>query len=153
MKILITYFSATDTTKNIALKLSNILDANLFEIEPKEKYTDEDLDYYNKESRTTIEMQNKDYMPAIIDTKLDLSNYDKILIGFPIWWYTYPTIINTFLTKYDLSNKKIYVFATSGGTSIYNPFNHLKENYPSLNFISGKLLNRIDEDEIRDWIK
>jgi flavodoxin len=148
--ILVCYFSASGTTKNVALKVSEVLNADLFEIEPVIKYTDEDLDWTDKNSRTSIEMQDKSSRPNIKNKVLNIDNYDTIIIGFPVWWYTCPTIINTFIEENDLKNKKIYIFVTSGGSSFGGSLKDLKNTYPDLNFINGKRFNiNESEDEIK----
>ena len=152
-KTIVCYFSATGTTKKTSETLSKILESDLFEIEPKEKYTNEDLDWNNKNSRSTIEMENENTRPEIKEKIKNINEYDNIIIGFPIWWYQEPRIIDTFIEENDLNNKNIYVFATSGGSTIEKSLNHLKEKYSSLNFVSGKTLNQIDEEEIKNWIK
>ena len=153
MKGLITYFSASGVTKNTANNLANVLAYDVKEIEPGIKYTNDDLNWMNKESRSSKEMADKSSRPSIINN-IDVNDYDTVLIGFPIWWYTAPTIINTFIESINLENKKIYLFATSGGSSIDKALNDLKNTYPNLNIISAKLLNgKITEQEIIDWIK
>lgn len=152
-KVLICYFSATNTTKNVAQELFYIIDGNLFEIEPIKKYTSNDLDWLDEESRTTKESKTPSIRPEIVDKKIDLEEYDKIMIGFPIWWYKEPNIIDTFIEKYNFENKKIYIFCTSGGTDVTNAITSIKEKYPSLNIISGKTLNaNLNKDEIISWI-
>lgn len=136
MKTLITYFSASGTTKSIAEKLAKTIQGDLFEIEPKEKYTAADLDWTNKESRSSIEMNNN-IKPEILNKITNLNEYDKVVIAFPIWWYKEPTIIDKFLEENDLSNKSIYVFVTSGGSSIDSTYKSLLNTYPNLNFIKG----------------
>ena len=103
---LIVYFSASGTTKIVSEKLSNIIGADLFEIVPKEKYTNADLDWTNKESRSSVEMQDKNSRPEILNKLDNIDKYDTIILGFPVWWYTAPTIINTFIEDNDLTNKK-----------------------------------------------
>ena len=148
--ILVCYFSASGTTKNVALKVSEVLNAGLFEIEPVIKYTDEDLDWNDNNSRSSIEMQDKSSRPKIKNRVLNIDNYDTIIIGFPVWWYTCPTIINTFIEENDLKNKKIYIFVTSGGSSFGGSLKDLKNSYPDLNFINGKRFNiNESEDEIK----
>lgn len=152
-KVLISYFSASGTTKNVALKIADILKGNLFEIEPVDKYTSEDLDWSNKESRTTKEMEDKSSRPKIKNKVDNIEEYNKIIIGFPVWWYTAPTIINTFIEENDLTNKDIYIFVTSGGSSFGGSLKDLKNTYPELNFVSGKRLNsNVLEEEIKEWI-
>lgn len=151
-KTLIAYFSATGVTRNIAIKMSEILNSDIEEIEPKSIYTNEDLDWTKEDSRSSIEMKDIYNRPEL-KNNIDITNYDTIIIGFPIWWYKAPNIIKTFIENNDLSNKKIYIFATSGSSSIDSTLNDLKNNYPSLNIISGKRLNTINYDEVLDWVK
>ena len=115
-KKLVAFFSASGTTKKVAQMIAEEVKADLFEIEPKVPYTKLDLDWMNKKSRSSVEMSDKKYRPAIMKKEMDMSSYDEILLGFPIWWYVAPTIINTFLEAYDFSGKKIVLFATSGGS-------------------------------------
>ncbi|WP_304103966.1 flavodoxin [Methanobrevibacter ruminantium] len=115
MKTLVTYFSASGVTKRVAEKVANALDADIFEIAPETPYTAADLDYMDKTSRSTIEMNDKSFRPPIKET-IDVSEYDTILIGFPVWWYTAPTIINTFIESIDIAGKTAIAFCTSGGT-------------------------------------
>lgn len=152
-KKLICYFSATGTTKRKAEELSEILNAELFEIDPVEKYTSADLDWTNEESRTTLEKNDESIRPAIKNKVENIEEYSCIIIGFPVWWYKEPSIIDTFIEENDLTNKNVYVFVTSGGSTYEGSLNHLKEKYPNINFISGKTLNNINKDEIIDWIK
>ena len=128
MKKLVVYFSASGITKSIAEKISKEIDSDLFEIEPVEKYTNEDLDWTNKESRSSIEMSNLSFRPPVKNKVNNINDYDTVIIGFPIWWYTAPTIINTFIEENDLTNKSIYVFVTSGGSSYEKSFNDFKKN-------------------------
>lgn len=152
-KILIAYFSATNTTKNIAEKIKTIVNGDIFEIKPLIKYTNEDLNWMNPSSRSSLEMNDKESRPQISEKISNLNYYDNILIGFPIWWYTAPTIINSFIEENDLSNKKIYLFATSGGSSIDKSFEDLQNVYPNINFISGKRFNGNESSsEIMSWL-
>lgn len=109
-KKLVAFFSASGTTKKVAEMIAEEAKADLFEIEPKVPYTKADLDWMNKKSRSSVEMSDKKYRPAIMKKEMDMSSYDEILLGFPIWWYVAPTIINTFLEAYDFSGKKIVLF-------------------------------------------
>ena len=126
MSILVAYFSASGVTRNEAEKLSKKLGADLYEIRPTVPYTEADLDWTDRTSRSTIEMQDKSSRPEIVDDNAHIERYDTIYLGFPIWWYVAPTIINTFLEKYDFSNKKIILFATSGGSRWGETVNRLK---------------------------
>ena len=151
-KTLIAYFSASGTTKQVAERLANTVNGDLFEIEPKEKYTSEDLDWTNKQSRSSIEM-NQNIKPEILNKINNLEEYNKIVIGFPIWWYKEPTIIDKFLEENDMTNKNIYVFVTSGGSSIDSTYKSLQNNFPNLNFISGKRFTGNEtEEEYKSFI-
>lgn len=141
MSKLVAYFSASGVTEAKAKKLAKAIGADLYEIAPAVRYTNADLDWMNKKSRSSVEMNDKSFRPALAETGRDFSRYDDIYIGFPIWWYTAPTIINTFLEAYDFSGKKIVLFATSGGSSIDRAVRDLKKQYSGLNIITGKLLN------------
>ena len=151
-KVLVCYFSATGTTKIVAEKVAAAVSGDLFEILPKEKYTQEDLDWTNKQSRSSIEM-NQNIKPEIENKVSNLADYDTVCLGFPIWWYKEPTIIDKFLEENDMSGKKIYVFVTSGGSSVDSTYNSLKNNFSNLNFIDGKRFNGSkSENEYKSWI-
>ena len=153
-KILVTYFSATGETRFKANELARLLQADIEEIEPISKYTNDDLDWRNIHSRSSEEMNDQNSRPNIISPKLNPNNYDILFIGFPIWWYVEPRIIDTYLDKFDLKGIKIIPFATSGGSSISNSVKHLKTLYPNLNISDGILLNdEIDIDRINKIIK
>lgn len=128
-------------------------DANLHEIVPKVLYTKDDLNWMNKKSRSSIEMSDKSIRPEIADSNLDMASYDEIILGFPIWWYVAPTIINTFLEKYDLTGKKIVLFATSGGSGFGNTVKELQPSASGAEIVEGKLLNRANKQEIENWVK
>ena len=136
MKALVTYFSASGVTRNAAKQVADIIGADLFEITPEQLYTDADLDWRDKQSRSTIEMNDKSSRPAIKDGgKVEnLDQYDVVYVGFPIWWYTAPTIINTFIEANDFAGKTIVPFATSGGSSIDQACKDLKAAYPKYKF-------------------
>ena len=152
MKTLVAYFSASGVTKGAAQELAGIIGADLYEIVPEQLYTDADLDWRNKQSRSSIEMADKNSRPVIKDGgKIDLSKYDVVYVGFPIWWYTAPTIINTFLEVNDFTGKTIVPFATSGGSTIEKACKDLKATYTQYKFGEGKLLNRIDKSEVEKW--
>lgn len=152
-KSVICYFSATGTTKRIAKELSKILNGDLFEIEPVQKYTSEDLDWTNKQSRSTIEMEDENSRPEVKNKLENINDYKNVIIGFPVWWYKEPTIIDTFIEELDLTNKNVYVYVTSGGSTVAGSLKHMKEKYPNINFVSGKTLNRIDEEELKGWLE
>ncbi len=117
-KTLVAYFSASGVTARLAQKLAAVTDADLFEIVPETPYTAADLDWTNKASRSSVEMNDPTSRPAVASRAADLSRYDRIFVGFPIWWYTAPTIVNTFLEQYDLTGKTVVPFATSGMSPI-----------------------------------
>lgn len=150
MKKLVAYFSASGITKKVAMDLAKAKDADLFEIEPKEKYSKDDLNWSNKQSRSSIEMNNKSFRPEIVIKDFDVSLYDTIYVGFPIWWYTAPTIVNTFLETYKFKNAKIILFATSGGSRFCNSLNDLKKSIDSsCEIVEGKILNYYSFEELK----
>ena len=152
-KKLVAFFSASGTTKKVAQMIAEEVKADLFEIEPKIPYTRADLDWMNKKSRSSVEMSDKKYRPEIMKKKMDMSSYDEILLGFPIWWYVAPTIVNTFLEAYDFSGKKIVLFATSGGSGFGNTVKELQPSAPDAVITEGSLLNRGTKQEISEWVK
>lgn len=152
-KVLVSYFSASGITKNVAHKIVNAIQGDLFEIEPQDKYTSDDLNWKNPKSRSSIEMKDKKSKPKIIKKIEHLDDYQIILIGFPVWWDKAPTIINTFLEENDFKNKSIYIFVTSGGSSVEDSWKDLKENYRELNFIDAKKWNGTETiDEYQSWL-
>ena len=150
-KKLVAFFSASGTTKKVADMIAEEAKADLFEIEPKIPYTKADLDWMDKKSRSSVEMSDKKYRPEIIKKEMDMSSYDEILLGFPIWWYVAPTIINTFLETYDFSGKKIVLFATSGGSGF--TVKELQISALDAVITEGSLLNRGTKQEISEWVK
>lgn len=141
MKTLVAYFSASGVTANVAKLLAEAAGADLFEIKPAVPYTNADLNWMDKKSRSTVEMQDKRSRPAIAAPCSNLADYDTIFVGFPIWWYVAPTIINTFLESGDFSGKKIVLFATSGGSGFGKTVANLKDSAPGATIVEGKLLN------------
>ena len=153
-KKLICYFSATGTTRSVANKMAKVLNCDLFEIEPTIKYTDEDLDWTNDNSRSSIEAHDENLRPSIIKKIDNRDLYDTIFIGFPVWWYKEPNIIDTFIEENNLENKKVYVFVTSGSSTVEGSLENLRKKYSNINFVSGKRLDiYFDEDEILNWIR
>ena len=153
-KTIICYFSASGITKSIAEKLAFLVNADLFEIEPLDKYTIKDLDWQDKNSRSSLEMKSANTRPEIKDKLDNIQDYDTVFIGYPIWWDLAPRIINTFIENTNLENKKIYLFATSGGSGIDTSVINLRKEYPKINFISGKRLSaNINEEQISSWMK
>lgn len=152
-KILVAYFSATGTTARAARTVANISGGELYTITPEKPYTDADLNWNNKKSRSSVEMNNPKARPTLGGKKLDISNYDVIFIGYPIWWNLAPRIINTFIESQEWKGKIIIPFATSGSSSITNSVAQLKQSYPDFDWKEGKLLNRADENIIHTWIQ
>ena len=152
-KTLVAYFSASGVTKKTAEKLAEAAKADIYEIKPAVPYTKADLNWMDKKSRSSVEMGNKSFRPEIVKDDLDLSQYDTILVGFPIWWYVAPTIINTFLESYDFAGKKIVLFATSGGSGFGTTVKELKPSAPGAEIMEGKLLNRAADKDIDALIK
>lgn len=152
-KKLIAYFSASGVTADVAARLAKVAGADLFEIKPEVPYTAADLDWTNKKSRSTIEMNDPASRPAIKEKLANMSDYDVIFVGFPIWWYVAPTIINTFLESYDFAGKTIVPFATSGGSGMGKTVAVLEKVAPKANFKPGKLLNRDSEADMENWVR
>ena len=152
-KKLVAYFSASGTTRKIAEIIAQVAEADLYEIMPKQPYSKADLNWMDKKSRSSVEMSDKKFRPEISDIDVSVERYDEIILGFPIWWYIAPTIINTFLEKYDFSGKKIVLFATSGGSGFGNTVSELKPSAPDAEIVEGKVLNKATKQEIAEWIK
>lgn len=152
-KKLVAYFSASGITRNVAKMVAEAAGADLYEITPKEAYTKADLNWMDKKSRSSVEMADKKIRPEITDTDAKIAEYDEIFLGFPIWWYVAPTIINTFLEKYDFTGKKIVLFATSGGSGFGNTIKELQPSAPDAQFVEGKLLNHVNKKEIEELVK
>lgn len=151
---LVAYFSASGVTKKLAERISKIAGADLHEIVPKEIYTDEDLNWMNENSRSSIEMKNKSFRPEIANKINNIDDYDTIYVGFPIWWYVAPTIINTFLESYNLTGKTIIPFATSGESLMGNTNGELKNSCKGSVLKEGRRFDIKDSDEIiKNWIE
>lgn len=141
-KSLVAYFSASGTTAKVAKTLAKAAQADLYEIRPAIPYTQADLNWMDRKSRSSVEMQDKDFRPALADTDAGIADYDVIFLGFPIWWYVAPTIIHTFLESYDFSGKTIVLFATSGGSDFGQTVKSLKESVSSeTKILEGRLCN------------
>ncbi len=153
-KTLVAYFSASGVTKAVAERIAEVSGSDIYEIKPEIPYTQADLDWRDKTSRSSVEMQNPSSRPAIVDKAANIEQYDKIFIGFPIWWYVAPTIINTFLESYNFSGKTIILFATSGGSGFGKTAEKLKESVSvDTKIIEGKLLNgNLSKQDIKAWI-
>ena len=152
-KPLVVYFSATGTTKGKAEILAKVLGADLKEIVPAQRYTAADLDWHDKKSRSSVEMADKASRPAIAGTVANMSDYDTVFVGFPIWWYIAPTIVNTFLEAHDLAGKRIVPFFTSGGSGAGKTLDYLKSSAPKATFEPPKNLTHADESAIRAWLQ
>ena len=152
-KKLVVYFSCTGTTESAAQKLAQAVGADIYEIRPAKPYTSADLNWKNKSSRSSMEMNNPSSRPNLTGNVPDMAQYETVFIGFPIWWNLAPTIINTFIESYDFKGKTIVPFATSGGSGIENSEKALRESYPQIKWKSGKLLNgRVDKNSLTEWI-
>src|SRR5574344_2645642 len=151
-KTLVAFFSATGTTKGVAQMIANATGGDLYQIEPEEPYTSADLDWTNKRSRSSVEMQNLSSRPKIKGTVQHINDYDIIYLGFPIWWYTAPTIINTFIENHDFAGKTVIPFATSGSSDIDKSCKDLAKSYPNINWVKGKLLNGVSNDSLKNWV-
>lgn len=153
MNALVAYFSASGTTAKAAKVLSSAADADLYEIKPAVPYTRADLNWMDKRSRSSVEMNDKQSRPALADTDAPVAGHDVIFLGFPIWWYTAPTIINTFLESYDFTGKTIVLFATSGGSGLGKSAAGLRSSAPGAKILDGRLLNgRLTEGELKAWV-
>ncbi|MCI5911459.1 MAG: flavodoxin [Oscillospiraceae bacterium] len=154
-KKLVAYFSASGVTANAAKMVAEAAKADLFEIKPAVPYTKDDLNWMNKQSRSSVEMNDKNSRPEIAEKCENMSDYDTIYLGFPIWWYVAPTIINTFLESYDFSGKTIILFATSGGSGFGRTVDNLKNSVSDSAVIKeGKILNGIHSvSDIESWVK
>ena len=149
-KKLVAYFSASGTTRKVAEMIADYTRADLFEITPKIPYTKEDLDWMNKKSRSSVEMNDKKFRPEVLDADIDINGYDEIILGFPIWWYVAPTIVNTFLEKYNFSDKRIILFATSGGSGFGNTVRELQISAPDSVITEGKIFNNVTKQQIAE---
>ena len=150
--ILVAYFSASGVTAGVAKKLAEATGADTYEIKPAVPYTSADLNWSNSASRSSVEMKDKSSRPAIADKSADISGHDVIFLGFLIWWYVAPTIINTFLEAYDFSGKKIILFATSGGSGFGRAVEGLKPSAPSASIHEGKLFrSSVSLNELKSW--
>jgi len=144
--VLVAYFSATGVTKRKAMKLAKTLDADIYEIIPEVPYTKDDLNWMNSQSRSSKEMSDKSYRPEMAENELNIHNYDTIYLGFPIWWYVAPTIINTFLEKYDFAGKKIITFATSGGSGFGKTLDELRVSLPEATTVIQGVVVKTEDD-------
>ena len=151
-KKLVAYFSASGITRNVAKMVAEAAGADLYEITPKEAYTKADLNWMDKQARSTVEMNDPASRPKTTGTVENMEQYDTVIIGFPIWWYVAPTIINTFMESYDFAGKKIALFATSGGSGFGNTVKELQPSAPGAQFVEGRLLNHANKKEIEELV-
>lgn len=152
-KVLVAYFSATNTTEGVAEHIANGLNADLYEIVPEEPYTDADLDYNDNNSRTTIEMNDSDARPTIFGSVENMQQYDIVFIGYPIWWGEAPRIVSTFMENYDFSGKTLIPFCTSGGSGMGSSVANLQQLTSSAKWLDGQRLNGSDsQDTIMEWV-
>ena len=152
-KILVAVFSASGVTKRVGEEIARVAGADFYEIVPKEIYTSADLDWMNKKSRSSIEMNDPSARPEIKDKVADMASYDTVIVGFPIWWGVAPHIIDTFMESYDFSGKKIIPFCTSGGSGVGRSDIALhKDVSGDVKWTKGKQINRANEAEIRRWL-
>lgn len=152
-KTLVAYFSASGVTKKAAINLAEASEGDLYEIKPKVPYTKADLDWMDKQSRSTIEMNDKSIRPALADKDADIAKYDVIYICFPIWWYIAPTIINTFLESYDFTGKTIVLFATSGGSGFGNTAAELEASCKGAKISEGKIIKHNETvNDLKSWL-
>ena len=152
-KVLVAYFSTTGTTAKVAKQIADIAKADIYEIEPKVKYTKADLDWTDKKSRSTIEMNDPKSRPELANKDAPIAEHDTILLGFPIWWYKAPAIIKTFLEAYDFSGKKIILFATSGGSALGESIEELR---PCVSkdtvIVNGRTMNGKTIEALVEWV-
>ncbi|WP_031551462.1 flavodoxin [Oribacterium sp. FC2011] len=153
-KSLVAFFSASGVTKQVAVRLASSIGAELFEIEPEEKYTSADLNWQDKSSRSSIEMNDKNSRPEIASRIADISEYSNVFVGFPVWWYREPSIIDTFMESYNFSGKTVIPFCTSGGSGIGNSGENMKALAKEANVVSGRRFTRnVSEEELKKWVE
>lgn len=151
-KTLVAYFSASGITAKLAKNLAGAIGADLYEIQPKTPYTSADLNWNNAQSRSSVEMNDKSFRPAVASRLENMSQYDRVFVGFPIWWYVAPTIINTFLEQYDLTRKKVIPFATSGSSVMGDTNKELENSCKGAELADGKRFNsNLKADELKAW--
>ena len=152
-KKLVAYFSASGTTKEAAERLAKAAGADLFEIRPTIPYTSADLNWMDKESRSSVEMNDPDSRPEIAEAMPNMADYDTVFIGFPIWWYVAPHIIHTFLESCDFSGKTLVPFATSGGSGMGKTVDELRKLRPNADWKAGKLVNGVSDQALAAWAR
>ena len=150
-KVLVAYFSAGGVTAKLAKRLAEAIGADLHEIQPEVPYTNADLDWMNKKSRSSVEMSDPSSRPEIAEKIPHLADYDTVFLGFPIWGYVAPRIINTFVESYDFTGKTLVPFATSGGSGMGRTVDELRKLCPHANWKAGKMVNGISDKALADW--
>ena len=150
-KKLVAYFSASGTTKKVAERLAKAAGADLFEIRPAIPYTSADLNWMDKKSRSSVEMNDPDSRPEIAETMPNMADYNTVFIGFPIWWYVAPHIIHTFLESYDFTGKTLVPFATSGGSGMGRTVDELRKLFPNADWKTGKVVNGVSDQALAAW--
>ena len=154
MSALVAYFYATGTTAKAAQALAEAAGADLYEIKPAVPYTSADLNWMDKRSRSSVEMNDKRFRPALADANAPVDGHNVVFLGFPIWWYTAPTIVDSFLEAYDFSGKTIVLFATSGGSGLGRAVSDLQGSAPCAKIVDGRMLNgRLSEAELKKWVE
>ena len=153
-KVLVAYFSASGVTAKVAQKLAKAAKGDLFEIKPEKPYTSADLNWNDKNSRSSVEMNDRSCRPAIASKLDNMADYDVVFVGFPVWWYREPSIIDTFIESYDLGGKTVVPFATSGGSGLGETAKNLQALAPAAKVADGKKLSAMaTEAEIENWVK
>ena len=152
---LVAYFSASGVTREVAQNLAKAANADIYEIKPAVPYSDADLNWMDKNARSTVEMKDRNSRPEMVDDDFSVDKYDTVYLGFPIWWYIAPTIVNTFLEKHDFSNKTIILFATSGGSRFGGSVENLKNSVSTTTkIIEGRLFNEHPTvEDLRKWVE
>ena len=151
-KALVVYFSASGVTKKVATKLASAIGADIFEIVPKELYTSADLNWMDKKSRSTVEMNDRNCRPEIASKVDDMSKYDTVYVGFPVWWYREPSIIDTFMEAYDFTGKKVIIFCTSGGSGLGDSAKNMQALATGAKVIDGKKFSSgVSEADLKKW--
>lgn len=152
-KILVAYFSASGVTAAVAKTLAEAAGADLYEIKPEAPYISADLNWNNSKSRSSVEMNDPSSRPAMVDQAVNIEEYNAVFVGFPVWWYVAPSIINTFMEHYNFAGKKVIPFATSGGSGIANCEKKLQQQYPQIDWKKGRLLNgRPTKESLSIWV-
>ena len=151
-KALVTYFSASGVTAKLAKRLAEAVGADLFEIKPETPYTNADLNWQNSQSRSSVEMNDRASRPAIAEKVADMARYDVVFVGFPVWWYREPSIIDTFMEAYDFTGKTVVPFATSGMSGIGDSGKNMQALAQGTKVLAGKRFDaNASEKELADW--